>query len=301
MADIRNLDLNLLKTFAVLMDERNVSRAAERLSLTQPAVSSMLTRLRSSFDDPLFVRSQRGVVPTPRAIALAPQVEALLENVNKLMQPSVFVPSETQMTLSIAAIDYTLQAVVLPFLQLLRKEAPGIKVASHFIDDSQVLNQLEQGKLDIALMTPETVPQDLHARVLYQEHYVCVVHDGHKLAAKGRLSLDEFCALEHALVSYVGGAFSGPTDKALAELGRQRRVVLSVPSFLVLLEVLRSSELVAVVPKRLIQAGQGMTIMTLPKELKIEGFTKVMAWHERSHNHQAHRWIRELIVKAIKP
>ncbi|MEG0004184.1 LysR family transcriptional regulator, partial [Comamonas sp.] len=127
--NIKNLDLNLLKALDALLDERSVTRAAERLSLTQPAVSGMLTRLRESFDDPLFVRTQRGIAPTLRAQALAGPLKELLCNAEALLRPQGFDPATAQMTLRIAATDYALQAVVLPFLAVLRKRAPGVCVA----------------------------------------------------------------------------------------------------------------------------------------------------------------------------
>ena len=120
MADIRTLDLNLLKAFDALMDERNVTRAAQRLALTQPAVSGMLVRLREAFGDPLFVRASRGVVPTARAEALAPAVRQLLQDVTALLQPPGFDPATATGTLTVAATDYALRAVVLPWMAALR-------------------------------------------------------------------------------------------------------------------------------------------------------------------------------------
>ncbi len=117
MRDIKSLDLNLLKAFDALFDERNVTRAADRLGLTQPAVSGMLGRLRDSFDDPLFVRTQRGIVPTIRAEELATPIRQILSEVGGLLQPAVFDPSTAEFTVSLAATDYALHAVVLPFCQ----------------------------------------------------------------------------------------------------------------------------------------------------------------------------------------
>ncbi|QFI56383.1 LysR family transcriptional regulator [Aeromonas simiae] len=295
MTDIRKLDLNLLKVFSALLDERSVTQAAARLSLTQPAVSGMLTRLRESFDDPLFVRTARGVVPTQRALELAPTLKRVLADVETMLQPAHFDPACAEFSWSVAGTDYSLQAVVVPFLARLRRLAPGIRVMVHPIDDGAVLRQLERGALDLVLTTPEVTPAELHQRPLYDEEYVCVLRTDHPVLAEG-LTLERFCALDHALVSYSGGGLSGSTDRALAELGLRRRVALSVPSFLVLLEVLRGSDLLAMMPRRLVDGVSGVCVVPAP--LWVPGFTKVMAWHERTHSNPAQRWLRELLLET---
>lgn len=153
--DIKSLDLNLLKALDALLDERSVTRAAERLALTQPAVSGMLTRLRESFDDPLFVRTQRGIAPTLRALALAGPLKELLCNAEALLRPQAFDPATAHMTLRIAATDYALQAVVLPFLAVLRQRAPGLCVAVVPAQHLPLHERLERGDIDLALVTPE--------------------------------------------------------------------------------------------------------------------------------------------------
>ncbi|WP_336777594.1 LysR family transcriptional regulator [Pantoea sp. USHLN256] len=291
--DLRTLDLNLLKALDALLDERNVTRAAERLSLTQPAVSGMLTRLRECFDDPLFTRTQRGIVPTLRALELALPVKTILTDVSELLQPKQFDPATAQMTINIAATDYALRAVVVPFMAALRQQAPGIRVAVLPVNNEQLALQFERGTVDIALITPDSAPPDLHARALYDEEYVCLMRDDHPLAQQETLTLDDFCAQDHALVSYLGGNFHGVTDQALAAIGRSRRVTLSVCSFLVLPEILRVSDLISVVPRRLAQHHAGLKVCAPP--LAIQGFTKTVAWHERTHRDAGHRWLRELL------
>lgn len=249
-SDIRNLDLNLLKALDALLDERSVTRAAARLALTQPAVSGMLTRLRDAFNDPLFIRAPHGMVPTLRAQALAAPVKQLLTDAETLLQPVVFDPLEADFTWTIAATDYALKAVIVPFIAALKPMAPGIRVRIIPESPATLLAQTERGEVDIALLTPHDTPPELHSRALYQEEYVCLLREDHPQANQP-LTLDRFCALEHVLVSWQGDSFRGVTDDALAALGRTRRVGLSVSSFLVLPEVLAVSEMIAVVPRRL--------------------------------------------------
>lgn len=296
MRDIRTLDLNLLRALDALLDEGSVTRAAERLALTQPAVSGMLTRLRESFDDPLFVRAQRGLVPTPRAQALALPIKRVLGEIESLLLPPAFDPLSTSLTLSIAATDYAQRTLLVPLLAALRQQAPGIRIAVRPIEDERLQRQLEIGELDLAILTPETAHDGLHARELYQERYVCALREGHPAADD--LTLERFCSLDHAIVSLAGGGFHGVTDEALARLGMARRVSLSVPSFLMLLEVLRSSDLIALLPSRLVRPADGLR--TLEPPLAVPGFTKIVAWHERTHHHPAHRWVRSLLVELSR-
>lgn len=295
--DLRTLDLNLLKALDALLDERSVTRAAERLSLTQPAVSGMLTRLRECFDDPLFTRTQRGIVPTLRALELALPVKTILTEVSALLQPKQFDPATAEMTINIAATDYALRAVIVPFMAALRQQAPGIRVAVLPVNNEQLALQFERGSVDIALITPDTAPPELHARALYAEEYVCLMRDDHPLANRETLSLDDFCAQDHALVSYLGGNFHGVTDAALNAIGRSRRVTLSVCSFLVLPEILRVSDLISVVPRRLALHHAGLKVFAPP--LEIQGFTKTVAWHERTHRDAGYRWLRELLFTTV--
>lgn len=293
MNDLRSLDLNLLKTFQVLLEERSVTRAAARLAVTQPAVSAMLGRLRDQFGDPLFVRAQRGIVPTPRALELAEPLARVLRDIETLLQPAAFDPAGVDMTVTMAGTDYSLSAVVVPFLSALRQQAPGIRVAMRPIQDDQVVVQLERGELDLVLTTPGSAPPELHARRLFDEEYVCVLRAGHPALEEGKLSLERFCALDHVIVSYVGGGFRGATDSALEVLGLSRRVVLSVPSFLVLPDILRASDLVAMVPSRLVSDQMGLALVDSP--VAVPGFTKVVAWHERTHTNVAQAWLRALL------
>lgn len=295
MKDIKTLDLNLLKALDALLDEHNVTRAAARLGVTQPAMSGMLMRLRATFDDPLFVRAQRGIVPTQRCLALAGPLKQVIGDIGALLQPLVFEPSTAAQTFTIAATDYALRAIAIPFLSALKQQAPHIRVALVPVDDRQIYVQLERGEIDVALLTPDSTPPDLHARTLFQERYVCVLRSDHPALQRHRkrLTVEQFCALDHALVSYLGGGFRGVTDAALEKLGKQRQVTLSAQSFLILPEILRASDMVAILPSRLVAGLDGLATVEPP--IDVPGFTKVAAWHERTHRDAAQRWLRQLL------
>jgi DNA-binding transcriptional LysR family regulator len=209
--DIRNLDLNLLKALDALLAERNVTRAAERLNLTQPAVSGMLARLRDSFDDPLFVRGQRGIIPTPRALQLAEPLRRMLGEAAAMLTPPMFDPAHARLTLSLAATDYAQQVMVVPFLARLRAMAPGVRVAVRG-EDMARMSRFEDGDLDLALMTPDSAPQGLHARHLFDETYVVAMRDGHPDAGEGALLLDRSALWTMLWCRWpVGASMASPT------------------------------------------------------------------------------------------
>ena len=292
--DIRALDLNLLKALDALLDEGSVTRAAQRLSLTQPAVSGMLTRLRDYFGDPLFVRTSHGMVPTLRASELSVPVKQILTDIAILLKPMQFDPMTAELTYTLVATDYALKAVVVPLIAALKQHAPRIRIAVRSVDSERMYQQLSRGEVDLALVTPQTTPDDLHGRALYQEEYVCVARSHHPLAAASEMTLEQFCEQEHILVS-TEGRFMGVTDEALAELSLTRRVGVSVNSFLVIPDILRSTDMIAVVPSRMVPVDSDLAIIPLP--LNVPGFTKSMAWHERTHRDPAHQWIRAVCVE----
>lgn len=294
-ADLRTLDLNLLKTLDALLDERSVTRAASRLALTQPAVSGMLNRLRDYFNDTLFIRAPHGIVPTARAEELAAPVKRILADIDVLLQPVTFDPLTARLTFTLAATDYALRAVVVPFIAALKVQASGIRVRVVPVEPDRLAARLEQGKIDLALLTPHTTPDELHSRALYDERYVCMMRADHPDAGKP-LSLDRFCALEHVLVSYEGESFRGVTDDALEKVARMRHVGLSVSNFLVLPDVLAISDMIAVVPSRIADNQTGMFVCETP--VPVPGFTKSMAWHGRSHRNPAQRWLRGLLLET---
>lgn len=298
MYNIRNIDLNLLVAFNALYDARNVTRAAERLALTQPTVSGMLTRLRDLFGDPLFVRTQHGVLPTPRADALSEPVKALLANFDALVRPDEFDPGSAEMTISISANDYMQHALIVPFIESLRKQAPGIRLALMPAYIAGLAEKLARGTVDLAGTIPEFADPSLRRSLLYTERYVCVARRGHPLKGK-KLSLEAFCRFDHVMVSPTGGSFSGPTDDALAELGVSRRVSVSLPSFHVMLETVRTDDFLALVPERLLHGNMAGLKLFEPPVL-VPDFDVIACWHRRLDADPAHRWIRTLLESVAK-
>lgn len=293
MINIRNVDLNLLVAFDALYDTRNVTRASERLALTQPTVSGMLARLRHLFGDPLFVRTQHGVLPTPRAQELATPVKDLLTAVEALVKPDVFDPASAQMTVSISANDYMQDALIVPFIERLRRQAPGIRLTVMPAYTTGLAERLARGAIDLALSVPEFAGTDLPHSFLYTERYVCIARENHPFKER-KMSLDAFCRFDHVVVSPAGGSLTGPADRALAELGERRRVSISLPSFHVMLETVRAGDFLALVPERLLRGRMSGLKLIQPPPLAPD-FDVIACWHGRVEADPAHRWIRDLV------
>ncbi|MDI6635379.1 LysR family transcriptional regulator [Pantoea dispersa] len=295
--NMHSLDLNLLQTLDVLLMEQNVTRAAQRLNLSQPSVSAQLARLRVLFDDPLLLPGPRGMLPTARAEALREPLRLALEALERAVAPpAAFDPARAELTWRIAATDYMSSALILPALKLIREAAPRSRMAVFALNPPQVAQQLEKGELDMVFHTGDNAPPTLHQRRLFSERYVLAGRHAHPQLQQP-LTLDRFCQLEFVMVSPDGGGFSAATDRALATLGRTRRVALSVPHFLFMLDTLASSDLVAVLPERLVRNAPQLRVLAPP--LQIEGFDILMLWHERLHRDPAQQWLRQQIVAAL--
>ena len=245
--DIRSIDLNLLVALDALLGEKNVTRAASRLHLSQPATSAALARLRQVFRDPLLVRTSRGMLPTAKALELAQPLQQVLGDITRIVQPTgPFLPAEARSTFTIAASDYVEFTVLPHLLEQLEAEAPATRLAVRAIDLELITRSLESGEIDLAIMNTTNAPPDVRARSLYTERFVCIARRDHPRVGDS-IDLDTFCELEHVMVSARAGVFSGATDEALALIGRKRRVRLSVPHFLLLPEMVQRSQLIAIV------------------------------------------------------
>jgi DNA-binding transcriptional LysR family regulator len=296
--DSRKVDLNLLTTLEALLVERNVTKAAKRLRLSQPAISAQLNRLRDLFDDPLLIPAHRGMTPTAKAIELLEPLRQALAQVRAAVDThSNFDPARAKLTVVIACTDYLQAAVVIPLVMELRKKAPGVRVALRNLDTSQLEAQMARGEVDLALMTPQHAPPGFRTRHLFDERYVLIGRRNHPRLRVG-LTVEEFARLEHVIVSLRGGDFVTPVDEALAALGRTRDTIFSVASFLIVPEIVSQSNLVALVPERLVRRSANK-LKLIDSPFPVQGFEVGMVWHERSHGHGGQRWVREAVEATL--
>lgn len=305
---LRTLDLNLLKVFDVVMSERSLTRAAHHLALTQPAVSNALRRLREALGDDLLVRQGRTLEPTARAQELWPAVRSALQQLQASLLPSVFTPASANTTFVLTMADATAAELMPGLLAVMTREAPGVSMRVLPLTTRDPRRLLDDGHADLAIGYFPAVSPDLTARALagdavtfrhlrlFEGDYVCVMRKGHPLAGRP-LTLERYCAARHLLVSFSGRAF-GFIDGALAALGRNRRVVLTVNQFFIAGKVVASSDLVTVLPRHF------LTVTGIAEQLVVRELPFATApiqvdalWHLRQDGDSGHAWLRSQVAK----
>jgi DNA-binding transcriptional LysR family regulator len=294
--DLRRIDLNLLVSLDALLAECNVTRAAERLHLSQPALSAQLGKLRHIFGDPLLLPAEtgRGMTPTARALALGAPLRSALKDLEAVVchQPS-FDPFTDVRTFQIAANDNAMTVIGLPLIETLAAHAgPGVRIAFRTPEVALIASQMERGEVDLLIATERLVPDNMKTRPLIDGRFVMAQRKGHPRGT-GPLDLDAYCTLQHVLVAEIGGRLSGYVDEALDKLGRRRNVVLSVEKFMLVPEILRNSDYVCTLPATL------MTRFAGALDMFEKGFRLGMAWHPRNHADPAVSWLRDLVVRLV--
>ncbi len=292
--DFNHIDLNLLKLFDALLKERSVTRAGQRLGLSQPAASRGLGRLRRLLNDRLMVRTSQGLELTPRAEALSEPVARLLEDARSIVAPLTFDPSTASGRLTIATTDHMTLLLIPTLLSRLVQLAPGLDLEIPAPSGDNV-NLIKQGDADLAIGVYGKLPSRFHQRLLYDEDFVCLVRRGHPVLAE-QLTLKRFISLSHISV-IITGYGNNAVDDALAKQGLSRRVAVRLPHFLAAPLLVAESDMILSLPRRLahrIALSTPVEILEIP--LKIDSFTPSIIWHERRQNDSAHMWLRKLIV-----
>jgi DNA-binding transcriptional LysR family regulator len=286
--------LHLLPSLIALVEEASVTRAARRLGVSQPRMSARLAQLRSALADPLLVASggRRGLVATDRAVRIARTAGDLLRQLEETVAAEVFDPTTASRTLAIMANDNAAAIAGLPLAAAIAALAgPDLRTALLQFDATR-LADLENGRLDLALgaSTRFAAIPGLMSRVIVRDRFVAAVQRGTEPAT----TLDDYCARAHVLVSADGGGFDGPVDRVLARRERQRRVVLSVQSYLLAIEAVVVNGLMATLPRSLL-AGHADRLTLFDPPIDLPPFSLSAAWHPRSDRDAAHRWMRSLL------
>jgi len=293
--DLRQSEIGLLIALDALLEEENVTAAAQRLGITQPAMSAQLARLRALFGDPLLAASGRKLLPTARAIEIKAPLRILLADLDLLVRETAqFDPSTTERSFQIIGTDFVHAVMSSHLTKAMAEQAPRAKLALLPFDPPALWPQLEQDKADLALVTGMN-PPEARRRPGLTETFKVIQRKGHPRGAEP-LTLDEFCAAEHLLVSPEGGGFVGAADKILAEMGRKRRVACSAPSFLLAPALIARSDYLAVIPARLadlyVDAVDSFDPPFTPPEFDVD-----LLWHPRRHKDPAHVWLRSLVAE----
>ncbi|MES2259371.1 MAG: LysR family transcriptional regulator [Pseudomonadota bacterium] len=301
MTTLKNMDLNLLRVFQAVSDERSLTLAGNRLHLSQPAVSAALGRLRAIFDDPLFIRTRDGMQPTPAAVELAKPIGRALQAVqDALSYAEGFEPARSSRVFRVSMTDVA-QMVFLPSIcEQLRVLAPDVRLQVEPVAQEQIAEALRTGQLDFAIGNLPALKASTRHDLLFRESYCCLTRKRAGLPRRKELTLDEYLALSHV---HVRSAESGHSqlEQSLLGLGIERHISLVISHFSILPLILGQSDLAATLPLRIAKlfnaAGQ-FQLYTLPVALPVVEVT--MHWHEDFENDNGGRWLRQMVVDLLR-
>ena len=294
--NVNELDLNLLLVFDAIATEGSVTVAGERVGLSQPAMSNALARLRALFDDPLFVRTPRGMRPTPFAQQLAQPVREALRLVQgALAQHAGFEPKRSTNTFRFHMSDIG-EMVFLPgLLERVKRDAPGVKIEVVRIPIKDVHAALEAGELDLAIGFLPGLTTGMRQQALFREHYACMLRADHPLAG-AKISAKQFRLASHVLVSYAGTGHQ-VIEETFVRAGLSARIAARVPRFLVVPMILARTDLIVTVPSRVAAIfAQTGEFKVLPLPIAMPDFEVRLHWHQRFHQDPANRWLRGVML-----
>lgn len=315
-ASFRNLDLNLLRVFDALMDERSVLRASQKLNLTQSAVSHALARLREMIGDEIFVRVASGMQPTDRALDLAPIVRNALLSLESAIEASKFDPRTARRTFTIAASDFTTTVLIPRLLQIIQKEAPFVDIVIKPVTRIDLAEQIDLGRIDLAIGTFSTSAARFRSTRLFRYDDILITQPDSPLTT---VTLETLAHMTLCVVSF-GADQQGASDgyllerglarrsdmydregleRAYAELGPGPRIGLALPHFLALPSLLNAEKLAAIVPRPLgkaLQHSNQAKVYELPYSTAV--LDVCLLWHERQHRDLAHVWLRNVLAEA---
>jgi DNA-binding transcriptional LysR family regulator len=299
--NINSVDLNLLVALDVLLEERSVTKAGERIGLSQPAMSNALRRLRQVLEDPVLVRTSQGMVPTPRAVELiGPVRQALAKLEGALTTARAFEPSKAERVFQVATMDHT-WVVLLPRLAaLLASEAPGVRLDLLPYGDTTNAD-LESGAIDAAILVGKGHGRGagFQRAELYDDNFDCLVRKNHPLV-KRRLTLEHYLELGHVLAS-PRSRRGGLVDRALKKKGLSRRVHVIVPHFVAAPFVVAETDLITTLPRGVARPfARMLDLKVFPPPIEFEGGPWFLVWHERTLHDPAQEWLREQIVELSR-
>ncbi|AKG07392.1 LysR family transcriptional regulator [Moraxella bovoculi] len=309
--NLQKVDLNLLVYLDVLLREKNVTRAAEQLGITQPAMSNILRRLRSLFNDPLLVRSSEGMTSTERAGELQPRIREILSDVSTLLEPRTeFRPYSTSRVFRIMTSDYAEATLVPRLVKALRSEAPNVIL--DFLTPSDVsYRDMEQGRVDLAINRFNEIPQSFHQVLVWRDTFSCLLSADSPYV--GRFNLKNYLKAQHVWVSKTGMGVGfgvnpeksgglGSIDQALQRLGQKRQISVFTRHYQMPAMLAANKDLIATLPTRVakLQAHNNPQIVVKEPPFFIPEFELTMAWSPLLQHHPAHRWLRQLILHVAR-
>ena len=302
--DLARLDLNLLLVFHHLLREKRVSAVATVLGMSQPAVSSALGRLRSSLGDELFLRTQRGMEPTPYALQLAEPVATALDGLQQALNVRAsFDPATSERSFTLAMTDVGEMYFLPVLMDALAGAAPGVTLNVVAVTSASLKDDMASGRTDLALGLLPQLQAGFFQQALFRQPYVCLMREGHPLAHAEGLTLSDFAAASHVRVMAAGtghGRIDAAISETLEQQDLQRRIRLTVPNYVALGDVLGHSDLIATVPERFAQrVTRPFALTTRALPLAVDGSAIHQFWHARLHKDPGHQWLRELVAQCF--
>lgn len=299
--DIRKLDLNLLVLLDALMSESSVTRAAQRVHLSQPAMSAALNRLREIFDDPLLVRVAGGMEPTRKAREVIVPVREALTTIQRAVTPTVaYDPRFAERTFAVAASEYASFVIMPDLAQELERLAPRINLAIVRLNLADPLEPLRSGAVDAVIAAYAGEGSYIHRSVLFTERYVCIAKKHHPRIF-GHLTLRQFIQCSHVVIRQQTGGVAGIVDALFHKLGKPRKNPISLPDLLALPHIITQTEHIATVAERVATSLiKQFPLQLLPHPVRKDQFPVSQFWHERMHSDPIHCWLRELIQEVCR-
>lgn len=293
---LKQFDLNSLVTLNVLLEEKHVTHAAEKLNLTQSAVSRSLSKLRDALDDPILVKSGKHLALTNKAERLQPALNTILQQILAVLEPEQFDPKTHRGTIRLATTDYGTHTLLPKLIPLLAEEAPNVQISA--VDwPSNLLTELEKNKVDLIIGGTKEPPADIFQRVLAHDHFQGVVRKEHPLSDE--ISLEDYLSLNHIMISPSGHGNS-VIDELLERKGHKRNVSVRVPHFFAALEVIASTDHMILLPNHFIRRYVDLSkFRVIEPPFKIPEMEVSMFWHARMHQDPLHKWFRSFIYEKV--
>jgi len=299
MIDTSKLDYQQLRVFHTLLDERSVTRTAKRLALTQPTVSAVLKKLRRQFDDPLFIRAQRGVTPTVKAESMAIEVREILDRIESLGAEPVFNPDTESRRFSIVARDLSQVVIMAPLIDVLQKEFPSVSVAIHALPMAEAVERMASGAIDLSISSVRYAPQHLPRHLILNEPYVCIVDPNSELGQKSKLTTTDLREYSHVSTSAISLSVGDPVTELFAADGIERNVRVTVDGFLLVPRLLQDTNYIAVVPESLVRCSS-FPLKAFPMPIKFPDLRIALLWNQRVQNEPGNNWLREQIIELCE-
>jgi len=297
--NIESLDLNLLVAFDALMSERNVTRAGQKMGLSQPAMSAVLKRLRVMMQDELFERKGDGMHPTSRALELAAPIHQVLQQIQTTLDPCSFDPARASRTFRIATNDLGAAIMLPPLSQKLQSWSDRVGFEFIHVDGAGAIQLLESGEADVAMGPYTDRYEQLRSAVLYEAPFACAMRCGHPFGQQ-TLTLETFAAIPQIVVTQTGDP-SPQIDRMLAEAGLKRRVAFTVPHYLAVPFLLARTDLIAVIPVKLVERfGKTEDIRIVRAPALRFNVSTTLLWSDRVHNNSSNVWLRSIMMDITR-